>query len=289
MQGSQRPPYQHPQLGQHIVSIADDPSTQLDLLALAFHTALSHDCQCVYAADRLSGRDLVNMLAARGCDLSRALETGQFRSFTWEEVYAPSGRFDPEWLIAELHDAIEAARANGFAGLCAAGEAGWLWRERVPGADRILEYEHRVNLLDNAHYAAVICLYDAGLVRGWLEAELLKSHPLVHKGNQIQASPLFVSDHGSPADVPLVEELEPPADELPCEMLSELISAYADRELLGRRADELVRHLATCDRCVKALAGHLDVKRTLASTRRPATVPPALWRRVQQRLDDDTD
>jgi hypothetical protein len=273
-------------LGQHVLSITDDKGSQLDLLASAFRDALSEGCQCVYIGDQVAGTAFVDSFAARGCDLSEPSRTGQFRGLSPDQVYTRDGRFDVERVLQGLWDAIEVARRDGFAGLFAAGEAAWIW-QGIPGVDRFLEYEHGINLIENRDSAVLICLYDSRRTSPWLESELLKCHPTVHDGSQVTGSAQFIPGPVELADVPLLEELEPPADSLSCGTLSELLSSYADGELLDRRADEVARHLATCSRCASAVEGYRQMKRAASAIGRPAAVPDGLWDRVRAQLDED--
>ncbi len=276
-------PMPETRLGQHIVSVAEDTNSQLDLLADTFGAALCHECRCLFIADHMPSAEFVDHLARRGCDLSGALETGQFQRLTSDQTYTQGGHFDPDRMLGLWCDAIESARADGFAGLCASGDISWPW-QGVPGVDRWLEYEHSLNLLEDRDHAAIICLYDARRVSPGLAHELLKSHPFIHQNGGVETSPQFVSDWGGSADVPLVEELEPPADQLPCEILREILSAYTDHELLSRRSAELERHLAVCKRCAAIVEGHSQLKHALAAARRPAQVPGGFWDQVSNRL-----
>ena len=268
-------------LGQHIASFADDAAAQFDLLAPMFRAALAHNCQAVFIADCTPPATFVEALAQRDCDIEPALKTGQFSLLTSEETYIRSGYFDPERQLAIWAEAIADARKAGFAGLCGSGETTWLGRA-VPGVDRWLEYELRVNLLEERDFAGLVCLYRESALPEWAEAELIKSHPLIHRNGQLTASDTFVADEARIVDVPLLEDMEPPADRVPCAMLTALLSAYADGELDPRRRAEIARHLEQCPKCAEAAQGHRQLKQALSQLRVSRAAPEGFWEEVSR-------
>jgi len=275
-------------LGQHIASFAADADAQLDLLAPTFHAALAQDCRAVLVVDSTPPATFVEGLAQRGCDVEPALKTGQFSLLTSEETYIRGGYFDPERQLAMWAEAIADARKAGFTGLCASGETTWLGRA-VPGVDRWLEYELRVNLLEELDFAGLVCLYREGALPEWAEAELTKSHPLIHRNGQLLPSDAFVAGTEHLADVPLLEDLEPPADQLRCETLALLLSADADSELHPRRRAEIAVHLEQCPTCAEVAAGNRRLKQALSRLRAPEAPPEGFWEEVSRRFARDPD
>lgn len=268
-------------LGQHIASFAADASAQLDLLAPMFRAALAHNCRAVFIADSTPPATVVEGLAQRGCDIEPALETGQFSLLTSEETYALGGYFDPERQLTMWAEAIADARKAGFAGICGSGETTWLSRG-VPGVDRWLEYELRVNLLEERDFVGLVCLYREGALPERAEAELTKSHPLIHRNGQLTPSGAFAAGAQHVADVPLLEDMEPPADRLPCAMLAMLLSADADGELHRRRHAEIAAHLEQCPGCAEAAAGNRQLKQALSQLRAPKAAPEGFWEEVSR-------
>ncbi len=275
-----------PRLGQHIAAFAQDANAQLDLLAPAFRAALSGECQGLFIADQTPPDAFVAGLAKRGCDIEPAMKTGQFLLVTTDEAHIRGRHFDPERQLAFWDEAAAAAHRAGFAGLFASGEVTWLARA-VSGVDRWLEYEFRVNFIEQRDSVGFVCLYRERSLPGWVEAELIKSHPLIHRNGQLRASDTFVADETRIADVPLLEDMEPPADRVPCAMLAPLLSAYADGELHPRRRTEIARHLEQCPKCAGAVQAHRQLKDTLSRLRTPAAAPEGFWDEVCRRFADE--
>jgi hypothetical protein len=270
-------------LGHHVVSIAADANEQLDLVARVFAAGLSSECACLYIADRTAPRAVIAGLQRRGCEVEGRLESGQLTLTTADDVYLPDGYFDPDRMLARVADAIDDARNAGFRGLCATGELSWLGR-RVPGSDRLLEYEFRLNSVEGLESAAVVCLYEPSSLVEQMDHELEKMHPFVHQDGEFRPSATHVADPDYLTHVPLVEELEPAADSLPCTWLAELISADADRAVLERRRAEIARHVATCRLCGVWVEEVRGLKRGARALRRAAPVPDGFWQTVSSRL-----
>ena len=85
--------------------------------------------------------------------------------------------------------------------------------------------------------------------------------------------------------MPLAEELEPPADTVPCSLLAEVLSAYVDGELAPRRGREIERHLVACGECRARVEALLILKQRLGTVRTPSAAPEGFWDDVCRRLD----
>ena len=277
------PGRQEARLGQHIVSLAGTVDEQLDLLAPVFGAALASDCRCLFIADRTAPEAFTSGMVRRGCNTGEALASGQFQLLTSDRTYLRDGHFDADRMLDTVGDAIEAASEGGWGGLCGAGEVTWVHRG-IPGVDRVVEYEYRLNELEGLSSAAIICLYDRERLPKRLGTELRKVHPLVHVNGTVAGSSEFVMGATRAAEVPLVEDLEPPADQLPCERLSELLSAYADGQMAPSRGDQIGRHLRTCSRCRREVETYRALKTSLTGLRTASGVDAGFWVKVRRQL-----
>jgi len=275
-------------LGRHTASFAESADDQFDLLAPTFSAALAQGCRCLFIGHRTTPAGLRDSLARRGCGIEEPLASGQFRFLTAEDTYLHGGCFDADRMLDLWVEAAASARAEGCSGLCASGEVTWL-HQRNPGSDRWLEYEYRINELEALPEVGVTCLYDTTTLPVWLVRELRKVHPFVHTNRTVTASAEFASGGDSAAEVPLVEDLEPAADQLPCAQLQLLLSAYVDGQLVRRRRDEVARHLSACNHCAAEAESYRALKSGLASLRVPAQAGPDLWDTVRARLRDVLD
>jgi MEDS: MEthanogen/methylotroph, DcmR Sensory domain/Putative zinc-finger len=275
-------------LGEHIVCICGDDSRRLDLIASTFRAGTDLGCRCIYLFGRLSGREALAGLAARGCDTEGATSAGQLSLASAEEMYLAPGWFDPDRMLDVWVDLYIRTRRDGFEGLCAAGDPSWLARG-VRGAERWLEYEARLNGLDvDPSRVSIICEYGDSDLPSSVYEELAKAHPRICRGDGVSASPTFTYDADHLPDVPLLEQLDAPADRAPCPSITDLLSAYADGELPAGRRHEVARHVGACTACAARVRDVLALKEAFQSLRVPADAPDALWAAVQEQLGRET-
>jgi hypothetical protein len=157
----------------------------------------------LYAQQALAGNEAFNYVAdvPSHAELPRALEhldlaavarerPDQMECAITAEGYYPTGRFDPDDMLARLREAYEQCQANGLDGARFAGEMTWALRG-IPGADRILECESRINDLIKEAPMTIMCQYDLTRFDGGLIYEVLNAHPVVIIGGQVLRNPFY--------------------------------------------------------------------------------------------------
>ena len=271
-------------LGEHIISICPDENRRLDLVASVFRGGLASGCLCLYLTGSLRPDAILSGLRRRGCDVNRAVACGQLVIRMAEETYLANGQFDPERMIGVWMETVARARRDGFEGMCATGEPTWL-SSGVRGADRWLEYEAGLNLLDlQGVRASILCQYDGRSLPEWVYRELERLHPFVHRGDGVARSETYTGDPDELNAAPLVEDLEPPCDALPCHLVAELISADLDGQLSASRRAQLRRHLKTCEACTARAATYTALRKACRSLRAAPPVPSELWEKIRADL-----
>ena len=106
------------------------------------------------------------------------------------EGYYPDGRFDPDAMLERLRKRYLESKAAGLAGARIAGEANWAARG-VPGADRIVECEARINALVKDTPITVMCQYDLRQFDGALMFEIMNVHPVMIVGGHVLRNPFY--------------------------------------------------------------------------------------------------
>lgn len=106
------------------------------------------------------------------------------------ETYCPGGRFVPQTMLDHLRD-IYTHNPAGYAGARLAAEMTWALHD-IPGADRLVEYEARINDLLKTYPLTVICQYDTRKFDGATIFELLNVHPIMIVHGQIMRNPFYV-------------------------------------------------------------------------------------------------
>jgi hypothetical protein len=119
------------------------------------------------------------------------------------ETYCPDGHFVPDTMLHLLRD-MYALHPAGCVGARVTGEMTWALRG-IPGSDRLIEYEGRINDLLKTYPTTALCQYDMRKFDGATIFDLLTVHPIMIVHGQIMRNPFYrwpdphsgaPSDHG---------------------------------------------------------------------------------------------
>jgi PAS domain S-box-containing protein len=141
--------------------------------------------KCAYIVDARTADEIRGYLQKEDVEVSAAESSGQLTIIDQADAYTREGVFDPDRMIALLVEETTKALAEGYPALRATGEMTWVLRG-VPGSERLIEYEAKLNRDFFPHYPCVaICQYD----RQKFDPEVIKgvvmTHPLLVRGNHI--------------------------------------------------------------------------------------------------------
>jgi hypothetical protein len=188
--------------GQHICLLFQDDAEQLQSIARFFAAALAGKSRILYITDTRSVDEVRRRFAAARVDLTSA-QGAEVR--TTAEAYFPNGRFEPEVMCDALEAFAREAVATGFTGCRCTGEMGWALR-RVPGSERLLEYEAMLTPLIERLPFSGICQYDTRLFDGATILSLLELHPFVLVRGQVMRNPNFVGKAAPRPERPVGDE-----------------------------------------------------------------------------------
>jgi anti-anti-sigma regulatory factor len=169
--------------GDHVCALVDGPA-ELRATMQAF----------VGAGLRLGDKCLC--LLEDGSPVGDDGDPGQLEVHRSTDVYLPSGVFRPSDMLDYLDRTHGAAveAPGGYRRVRAAGDMGWAV-SRPPGADRLFEYESRVNDFAPRYPQMLLCLYDLSVFGGDVLPDLLRTHPKVLVGGRLVDS----SSYGRPS------------------------------------------------------------------------------------------
>lgn len=109
-----------------------------------------------------------------------------------EDVYFRDNCFDPEEMLSLLREFYEESIQMGHSAARVIGEMS-PDVQRLPGGDRLLEYESRVSLLQRQCPLTTVCQYDARLFDGATIMDILKVHPLMVVRGSVVHNPFYVT------------------------------------------------------------------------------------------------
>jgi DNA-binding CsgD family transcriptional regulator len=107
------------------------------------------------------------------------------------DAYLRSGAFSVEDMVSFLRESIDAAIADDFDVLRAAGEMSWVL-SGAPGWDDLFVYESSLNHVVEQVPAILMCLYDLKKLGADMLVEVLHTHPKVLLDRTVVDNPHYV-------------------------------------------------------------------------------------------------
>jgi signal transduction histidine kinase len=274
--------------GDHLCLIYEADAEKSAALVAFFKAGLAAGERCLFAGHAASGRRLERALEEAGLAAGGELERGALVLLTNREMWLPADRFDPGAVMDLLRRAEQQALDDGFTGLRATWDMGWVL-DGHPGADRLVELEAHLNRFLSGSRTAALCRYPRSHSSPELVQAVLRTHPLALLGDQLCPNVFYepsemVLDHPSPeervdwmiAQLRLARLSEQKLEEVNLRLAqSRAALARADRvkeELLGMLAHELRNPLGTISNALQILRlqgeGDETWKRTLDAAER---------------------
>jgi hypothetical protein len=179
--------------GTHICYLYNGDEERRQILPLYAREALAGHEAFRYVADVPHRADLPEALERLDLALAVRDRPGQMEAAITADGYYPNGHFSPDEMLARLRQTWIDCRARGLAGARFAGEMCWALRD-VPGADRILECESRINGLIEEAPMTIMCQYDLNKFDGGLLYEVMNLHPVVIVGGHVLRNPFYQKD-----------------------------------------------------------------------------------------------
>jgi DNA-binding CsgD family transcriptional regulator len=156
------------------------------------HQGLERDEKVLYIVDTHIAEDILNHLRDDGLDVEPFLARGQLSILSRDETYIRDGPFDPDAMIALLRAETDQALVEGYSALRITGEMSWALRG-LPGSERLLEYETRVNEVFRGSSCLAICQYDRRAFGAALLLDVLCTHPIAVVGTEVYDNFYYLS------------------------------------------------------------------------------------------------
>lgn len=225
--------------GDHLCLIYRSRQEQFSVVAPFIRQGLEKKEKCLYIADDRTVQEVKDVLAQEGIDVQAYLDSGQLHLLVKEQAYVKDGYFDPDKMITLLAESTEVALQEGFQGLRATGEMTWIIA-RLPGSERLIEYEAKLNHFFHGSKALAICQYNETRFSPELLLNVLATHPIVIVAGLVTHNFYYI-----PPDEFLLEKQNPAKE------YARYLSHIQEREQLAlnlkQRAKELEQKVRELD------------------------------------------
>jgi PAS domain S-box-containing protein len=170
--------------GDHLCILYKTDDEHKALITPYLRYGLENNEKVFYIVDARSAETVLNYLREDDVDVDSYLESGQLKILTVNESYMKGGIFDPDGMIRMLTDETNKALAEGYEALRVTGEMSWALKG-LPGSDRLIEYETKLNEFFPNNKALAICQYDCRVFKPDILLEILTTHPIAVLGTEI--------------------------------------------------------------------------------------------------------
>ncbi len=163
-------------LGSHLSALYRNRKEKLAVIVPFIKTGLEQRAKCIYVIDEETRGGLEQALRGAGVDTGAALSSGQLSILTSEETYLSQGYFTPEKMLDFYGTALHTAIQEGYGEVRITGEMTWAL-QKMPGVERVIEYEAKLDKAFNTYPHITICQYNIARVTGDFILDVLKAHP----------------------------------------------------------------------------------------------------------------
>jgi diguanylate cyclase (GGDEF)-like protein/putative nucleotidyltransferase with HDIG domain len=155
----------------------------------------------LYVVDAHTAEAVLDYLRDDGLDVEPFLACGQLAILSHDEAYMQEGLFDPEGMIALLRAETDRALAQGYPALRVTGEMTWAL-QGLPGSERLIEYEAKLNEFFPGSNCLAICQYDQRAFSPALLLDVLYTHPIAIVGTAVYDNFCYVPPTDLLSDAP---------------------------------------------------------------------------------------
>lgn len=176
--------------GTHICYVYNDEEERQQVIADFIRDGLAEHELVGYFVNDISPQEMREHLASLGVVLSPGSPPEQLATHDAIQTYCSGGCFEPDAMLKKVGDFYQRSVREGYRGARITGEMAWAL-EGIPGAERLVEYEDRLNLLVQKSPATLICQYDANRFDGATIYEIMSVHPMMMVRGQVVKNPFY--------------------------------------------------------------------------------------------------
>jgi len=225
------------QAGDHLCCLYASEDEHRALLSPFMRQGLERHEKVLYIVDDHTAGQILAYLDADGVEVAPYLQRGQLTILSSDKAYMSAGRFEPERMIALLRSETERALAERYKALRVTGEMSWALKG-LPGSDRMVEYEAKLNTFFPGSQCLAICQYDRRRFDPHVLLEVLETHPLAVIGTEVYDNFYYMPPQDFFGAHPVAAKLDSWLNHLKDRKRSETQIRTLTRKLMKTQEDE---------------------------------------------------
>ncbi len=177
--------------GDHLCCLFETEEEHRALVTPYILQGLERGEKVVYIVDAHTSEEILKYLESDRIEVQACLASGQLSILTRDDSYMREGTFDPDGIISLLRSDTDLAIEQGYACLRVTGEMTWALRG-LPGSERLIEYESKLNEFFPGSLCMAICQYDRRRFSPEILLDVLNTHPVAVVGTRIYHNLYFM-------------------------------------------------------------------------------------------------
>ena len=258
--------------GDHLCIIYDTEEEHRAVLTSFLRKGLENGEKVMYVVDARTSEVILNYLRSDGVRVEPYLDNGQLSILTRDEAYLRDGIFNPDGMIGLLRVETGRALTEGYSALRVTGEMTWALRG-LPGSERLIEYEMKLNEFFHGSECLAICQYDRRRFEPEILINVLRTHPIAVVGTNIYDNFYYI----------------PPAcligKKVEAAVLQRMFQNLLDRNRIEEERKQLTAGLQEALSKVKTLSGLLPI----CSSCKKIRDDQGYWREVESYIRDHSE
>ncbi len=237
--------------GDHLCCLYQTEEEHRALLTPFLRHGLERGEKTIYIMDVRTADVVHGYLRDDGIDVESYLEKRQLSIIGFEDAYMKAGVFDPDGMIALLREQTERALAEGYSALRVTCEMTWALRD-LPGSERLMEYEVKLNEFFPQSKCLAICQYDRRHFEAGILLDVVATHPLAVIGAKVVDNFYYQSPTDLLGPDPQRAELE--------RRLDNLIAREHSEEAMGKTEERYRTLVARMNEGLSIIDEHMVIK-----------------------------
>lgn len=168
--------------GEHICCLYDTLNEYRQTLLPFLRHGVHFNQKTIFIIDSLTITDIMNFFQDTEISVKQCIENGMLSILTPWQSYLANETFHPDSMIEFLLNELKHALREGRQALRVTGEMSWA-SKRLPGAERLIEYEDKLNRIIPCHKMLALCQYERGRFSSDQLQNIGHTHPVTVEVN----------------------------------------------------------------------------------------------------------